>query len=103
MGKVIAFPGNVAADDVFYITGEDVAEINRLYAENAELLAQINELEAEETARNEREENLRQQELIFPPLAWIREAPVASVVFVMVSSCVVALTMMHIRLMALAG
>lgn len=103
MGKVISFPGNVAADDIFYITGEDVAEINHLYAENIDLLKQVNEFKAQEIAQWEREEKLRMQELVFPPLGWIREAPVASVVLVMVLSAVVALTMMHIRLMALAG
>lgn len=103
MGKVIEFPGNVAPDDVFCITGEDVAEINRLYAENAELLTQVSEFKEREIAQWEREEKLRHQELIFPPLAWIREAPVASVVLIMVLSAVVALGMMHIKLMALAG
>lgn len=103
MGKVISFPVKAAADGVFYITGEDAAEIERVCNENIELRKQVNEFKARELAQWEREEKQRRQELMFPPLAWIRKAPVASVVFVMVWSGVVALGMMHIRLMALVG
>lgn len=103
MGKVINFPVKVAADDVFYITGEDVAAIERVYDENIELLKQVNEFKAQELAQWERKEKRRRQELMFPPLSVIRSYPVASVAFVMLWSGVVTLVMMHIRLMALAG
>lgn len=103
MGKVINFPVKAAAADGFYITAEDAAAIERVCDENIELRKQVNEFKAQELAQWEREERQRRQELILPPLAWIRKAPVASVVFVMLWSSVIALVMMHIRLMALAG
>lgn len=51
MGKVIDFPVKTGADDVFYITAEDAAGIERVYEEKLELLKQVNEFKAQEIAQ----------------------------------------------------